>query len=348
VEMDTDPSRPPENMAVPANGLVAARGNSWPRPRGPIPRPRLPQYQQMYNNGGGQQVYGEPRIIPTNPVFPQQHRQIGAVQPSYRPPGQPPHHRQLGTMSPDQASTRELWRRACINKSLLNVTPEPLANITSSPGLDTTQGMVQPPGLNYSPQFDNYPALDDEFTRLETTASPYNYNPAEMTFCKGYNKRMMDTSAGSSFNRPQVKRGRMEDQVERDAGLDVSGHSGVAPLNLSCDGETGVSMDKTWRPTRFYHDEYDDEEPIWCTSDGSIAHEHEEVSYSPPNDSFEDQRQSRSANPLCKSCPPDDVPATVTGWCDQCSEYLCQECIAAHGRVSLTRSHSISYVKVPG
>merc|ERR1719187_2692170 len=133
----------------------------------------------------------------------------------------------------------------------------------------------------------------------------------DMTFCKSNNKRTLDTSTGSSFSRPQAKRGRMEDQLNQNGESYVSGNSAVTPLNLFYEGE---SKDKTWRPTRIHHEEYD-QESTRCR-DSSIAHDHK------------DQRasESESEHP-CSSCPPGEVSANVTGWCDQCSEYLCQECI---------------------
>ena len=47
---------------------------------------------------------------------------------------------------------------------------------------------------------------------------------------------------------------------------------------------------------------------------------------------------SSSENTVCTSC---DDNATVSAWCQDCQEWLCEDCVKAHHRVKVTKDHVI-------
>eukprot|EP00092_Neocalanus_flemingeri_P018834 GFUD01020392.1.p1 GENE.GFUD01020392.1~~GFUD01020392.1.p1 ORF type:complete len:239 (+),score=86.27 GFUD01020392.1:96-812(+) len=53
-------------------------------------------------------------------------------------------------------------------------------------------------------------------------------------------------------------------------------------------------------------------------------------------------RSEGGANP-CKNCEEERMSRVSVGYCQDCEEYLCQECTLAHGRVRCTKHHTIRH-----
>ena len=52
------------------------------------------------------------------------------------------------------------------------------------------------------------------------------------------------------------------------------------------------------------------------------------------------RKSEGGANP-CKNCEEERISRVSVGYCQDCEEYLCQECTLAHGRVRCTKHHTI-------